>query len=65
MPSETNFILFYSEIPLYEGLLNRGILVRNCENFRGLGPGFYRIAVRNREENEILLGEIKRLRERG
>ncbi len=62
MPSETNFILFYSDTPLYEGLLNRGILVRNCENFRGLGPGFYRVAVRNREENEILLGEIKRLR---
>lgn len=60
-PSRTNFILFYSEVPLYERLLGKGILVRNCRNFRGLGPGFYRIAVKTRRENEILLNEIERL----
>lgn len=60
-PSETNFILFYSEAPVYGELLNRGILVRNCANFRGLGPGFYRVAVKTRKENEILLREIERV----
>lgn len=60
-PSKTNFILFYSEIPLYDQLLVRGILVRDCQNFRGLGNGFYRIAVKTREENKILLKEIERL----
>lgn len=60
-PSETNFILVYSEMPVYEYLLERGILIRDCKNFRGLGEGFYRIAVKTRKENEMLLkmiGEI-------
>ena len=61
-PGKANFLLIYSEQPLYERLLEKGILIRDCENFRGLSKGFYRIAVKSREENEILLraiGEIK------
>ena len=54
-PSEANFILVYSGEPLYERLLEKGILIRDCGNFRGLRPGFYRIAVKGRKENEILL----------
>ena len=57
-PSKTNFILFYSQEPLYERLLEKGILIRDCSNFRGLRQGFYRIAVKSREENEILLRAI-------
>lgn len=56
--SDANFILFYSEEPLYERLLKKGILIRDCSSFRGLGRGFYRVAVKNREENEILLKEL-------
>lgn len=59
--SEANFLLIQSEVPLYERLLEKGILIRDCENFRGLSKGFYRIAVKSREENELLLramGEI-------
>lgn len=52
--SEANFILLYSDRPLYRQLLQRGILIRDCGNFRGLSEGYYRIAVRNREENERL-----------
>lgn len=59
-PSSTDFILVYREEPshentLYSRLLERGILIRDCENFRGLGRGFYRIAVKSREENRKLL----------
>lgn len=57
-PAAANFILCYSERPLYEHLLERGILIRDCSNFRGLGKGFYRIAVRGRKENEILLENL-------
>ncbi len=57
-PSAANFILFYSKTPIYEQLLERGILIRDCGNFKGLTSGFYRIAVRSREENERLLGAI-------
>ena len=60
-PSASNFITLYSEKPLYEKLLKRGILIRDCSNFRGLGKGFYRIAVKSREENEILFSAIESL----
>ena len=55
---EGNFILIYTEKPLYELLLERGILIRDCQNFKGLTKGYYRIAVKSREENKILLREI-------
>lgn len=57
-PGEANFLLVFSKYPLYELLLSKGILIRDCENFRGLGRGFYRIAVKSRKENEALLKAI-------
>lgn len=61
-PGKANFLLVYCEHPLYDRLLEEGILIRDCENFRGLSKGFYRIAVKSRKENEALLraiGEVK------
>lgn len=55
---QADFLLVYSKQPLYERLLERGILIRSCENFRGLSRGYYRIAVKNREDNEALLKAI-------
>ncbi len=46
-PSDTNFILIYSDEDLYTRYLERGILIRDCSNFVGLSKGFYRIAVRS------------------
>lgn len=57
-PSKANFILIYSEKPLYERMLEKGILIRDCGNFRGLGKGFYRIAVKSRKENVKLLENL-------
>lgn len=57
-PGEANFILVFSEKPLYEKLLQRGILIRDCANYRGLSEGFYRFAVKSRQENEKLLKVI-------
>ena len=54
-----NYILFYSErTDLARLLLERGIAIRDCSNYVGLGPGWYRVAVRLREENERLLREM-------
>ncbi len=61
-PGEADFLLIYCGLPLYDRLLEKGILIRDCQNFRGLSKGFYRLAVKSREENEMLLnaiGEIK------
>lgn len=61
IPSEANFILFRSSVTLDEPLAERGIAIRNCGNYDGLENGWYRTAVRLREENEQLLtalGEV-------
>lgn len=65
--SDANYLLVYRDefsegITLYELLLKQGILIRDCENFRGLCRGFYRIAVKRREENIRLLQAIERCR---
>lgn len=59
IPSAANFILFQSSAPLYEPLLERGILIRRCENFRGLDRLWFRIAVRTAEDNQRLLRALK------
>jgi threonine-phosphate decarboxylase len=46
---------------LAEKLLPQRILIRTCGNFAGLGERFFRVAVRSRGENEILvraMGEL-------
>ena len=58
-----NFILCKSDLPLYEALLQRKILIRDCANYKGLERGYYRIAVRRPEENGRLLQAIRKIRE--
>lgn len=59
VPSEANFILFRCGLPLDELLSQRGIALRNCENYDGLEPGWFRTAVRLREENALLLAALR------
>ena len=58
-PSDTCFILFEGPEGLCEKLLARGILIRNCSSFSGLSGRYYRIAVRDHEDNRALLQAIK------
>jgi threonine-phosphate decarboxylase len=44
---------------LPEELAKRGILVRGCEPFYGLGPGFFRVAVRRAKHNERLVKTLR------
>lgn len=61
-PSDSNFLLCKSSMPLYGELLKKGILIRDCSSFRGLeGNGYYRIAVRAHTENERLLAAIEEI----
>lgn len=50
-----NFLLFYDERDLYRELLEKGILIRDCSNYKGLKKGYYRIAVKKHSENEFFL----------
>lgn len=58
-PSDANFLLLKSPVPLHEPLKKRGVLVRNCANFTGLDEQFIRIGLKAREENEELLQALQ------
>lgn len=61
--SFANFILLKSNINLEKELLKHNILIRNCENFKGLNKGFYRIAVKNHKDNEVLIKALRKITE--
>ena len=64
-PSHGNFIL--CEIlcdkidanSLYTELIKKGIAIRNCSSFNGLGEKFFRICVLNHKANLKLMDELK------
>ena len=62
-PSQTNYLLFRSpdedSCDYKQACLEDGILIRACENFEGLDRHYYRVAVRNRGENERLINILK------
>lgn len=59
VPGEANFLLFSCPDQKLDLKLEKwGILIRNCSNFPGLGPGWYRSAVRTETENQALLRAI-------
>ncbi len=51
-----NFLFFHSDCPDFvRSMRVKGVLIRDCANYRGLGSGDCRIAVRGRAENLRLL----------
>ena len=66
-PSVANFLLIkilnkkITSNFLRNALLEEGIIIRDCSNFRGLDDGYVRIAVRNRKENLKLVQAIKKV----
>jgi threonine-phosphate decarboxylase len=65
-PANANFIFckllsrkVSSSKKLSEELAKRGIMIRDCSNFRGLDNNFFRLAVRRRDENIRLLFALK------
>lgn len=62
-PGEANFLLFRTDDgDLAEKLARRGILVRDCANYRGLARGYYRTAVKTRKESDALLAALDDMR---
>jgi threonine-phosphate decarboxylase len=60
-PSRANYLLlqFESEkqgLTIWEELIRRhGIVVRSCQNFRGLDGSYVRISIRTQKENDVLV----------
>ena len=65
IPGEANYLLFFSPKPLLEPLRQRGILIRDCRNYRGLGEGWYRTAVRGRTDNLRLAAALEEIMKEG
>jgi len=53
--SEANFILFKNEKEFDKKIIKNNILIRNCNNFKGLRDGYYRIAIKKHSENIRLI----------
>jgi threonine-phosphate decarboxylase len=66
-PPSANFILVdcwnsgHTAAEICETLEDKGILVRNASNFVGLNEFFFRVAVRQRNENLILLRGLQEI----
>lgn len=61
-PASANYLMVFTEYPLAYRLLKEKILIRDCSDYRGLVSGYYRIAVKNRKDNETLLQKIGALK---
>ena len=65
-PSSANFLLAeitegLTALELRDRLMHQRLLIRDCSNFMGLSPRFFRVAVRTAEENLRLVGTLKRI----
>jgi threonine-phosphate decarboxylase len=65
IPTSCNFVLCelkgIDENKLYEIMLEKGVLIRKCSNFKGLNDNFVRFAIKSRELNNILLDLLREL----
>ena len=64
--SNANYIFLKAmdmgDTPLHERLFEKEILIRNCENYHGLGLGHYRICIKKHEENVKLIQALKEIK---
>ncbi|MDO9514707.1 MAG: aminotransferase class I/II-fold pyridoxal phosphate-dependent enzyme, partial [Syntrophales bacterium] len=66
--SAANFILVHmanriglNSTELRDRLSREGILIRDCSTFQGIGTRYFRIAVKRREENIVLIEKLKEI----
>ncbi|TAL28034.1 MAG: aminotransferase class I/II-fold pyridoxal phosphate-dependent enzyme, partial [Nitrospirae bacterium] len=59
--SDANFYLLKTgnALETYKKLKRRGILARDCSNFKGLGGSYIRVAVKSAKDNRRLLKELE------
>jgi threonine-phosphate decarboxylase len=58
-PGAANFLLVRGPERLAGWLARRGVLVRGCGPFMGLGPEYFRVAVRGEDENRRLISALR------
>ncbi len=60
-PSKTCFLLFQCELPLDKLLMKKGIRIKNCSESYDLDDGYFRISVRMKDDNDILIETVERI----
>ncbi|MFQ5815549.1 MAG: histidinol-phosphate transaminase [Candidatus Hydrothermarchaeaceae archaeon] len=62
-PSQGNFLLVNTpkRPDVTAALLEKGIIARDCSGFRGLNSEYFRVSIGTEEENELLLGALKKI----
>ncbi len=61
-PSVTNFFLFKAaDEQLRAKMLQRRILIRQCDDYVGLGPQYYRVAVKGPQDNVLMVNALKQV----
>ena len=58
-PSQANYIFFKGPGDLFDSCIRKGILIRDCSNYPGLTRGFFRVAVKQHEDNRKLILALK------
>lgn len=58
--SRANYVFFKGTENFYEYCLKNQILIRDCKNYKGLSKGWFRIAVRTKEENQKFIRLLHR-----
>jgi threonine-phosphate decarboxylase len=67
LPSAVNFYLLRTgnSDRVCQGMKEKGMIVRDCSNFRGLDDSYIRVAVMSRRENEKLISGLSMLPGKG
>lgn len=60
-PSHSNFLLFQARPDLWDRAMARGVMLRPCSNFPGLDGSYFRIGLKKRVQNEMLLQVLKEI----
>ena len=61
--SKANYIFFslVQDANLPAKLREEGFLIRECANYRNLGDNYFRIAVRKKTENKLLIKALRKI----
>jgi threonine-phosphate decarboxylase len=68
-PADANFVFLnieesgFTAAQLKDKMLQQGVLIRDCSSFRGVNEYHVRVAVKNRQENEVLLEAFRKVLE--
>lgn len=57
--AESCYVFFRAEKGLAKQLKEKGIMIRDCSNIHGLKKGYYRIGIRQHEDNEKLVEAVR------